>query len=141
MASTSAYVPGLVAEPGVVMNATRAASGELRVGVNGGQYASEICNVSGCVPEEAIVAAELSRTFDEHPDGGLVLRDTVMCTYHHLVVPGMQLCIEPMGNPNDSNLVRIYPDTRFACTGTRNLDADGTQAIHDLFERSFGPAA
>jgi len=35
----------------------------------------------------------------------------------------------------------VITDTTFACTGTRNLDADGTRAIHDLFERSFGPAA
>ena len=34
----------------------------------------------------------------------------------------------------------ITADT-FACTGTRNLDDDGTRAIQDLFERSFGPAA
>ncbi len=35
----------------------------------------------------------------------------------------------------------VITDSTFACTGTRNLDADGTRAIHDLFERSFGPAA
>ena len=35
----------------------------------------------------------------------------------------------------------VITDTTFACTGTRNLDADGTRAIKDLFERSFGPAA
>jgi hypothetical protein len=35
----------------------------------------------------------------------------------------------------------VITDNTFACTGTRNLDADGTRAIHDLFERSFGPAA
>jgi hypothetical protein len=35
----------------------------------------------------------------------------------------------------------VITDSTFACTGTRNLDADGAQAIHDLFERSFGPAA
>ena len=32
----------------------------------------------------------------------------------------------------------VITDNTFAGTGTRNLDADGTQAIHDLFERSFG---
>jgi hypothetical protein len=37
--------------------------------------------------------------------------------------------------------VPVITDTTMACTGTRNLDADGTRAIHDLFERSFGPAA
>jgi len=35
----------------------------------------------------------------------------------------------------------VITDNTIACTGTRNLDADGTRAIHDLFERSFGPAA
>jgi hypothetical protein len=35
----------------------------------------------------------------------------------------------------------VITDTTFACTGTRNLDEGGTRAIHDLFERSFGPAA
>lgn len=35
----------------------------------------------------------------------------------------------------------VIADKTIACTGTRNLNADGTQAIHDLFERSFGPAA
>ncbi len=35
----------------------------------------------------------------------------------------------------------VITDATFACTGTRNLDAGGTRAIHDLFERSFGPAA
>jgi hypothetical protein len=35
----------------------------------------------------------------------------------------------------------VIADKTFACTGTRNLSADGTRAIHDLFERSFGPAA
>jgi hypothetical protein len=35
----------------------------------------------------------------------------------------------------------VISDNTFACTGTRNLDAAGTRAIHDLFERSFGPAA
>ena len=34
----------------------------------------------------------------------------------------------------------VITDKTFAGTGTRNLDADGTRAIHDLFERSFGPA-
>jgi hypothetical protein len=29
----------------------------------------------------------------------------------------------------------VITDSTFAC------DADGTRAIHDLFERSFGPAA
>jgi len=37
--------------------------------------------------------------------------------------------------------VPVITDNTMACTGTRNLDADGTRAIHDLFERSFGPAA
>lgn len=32
------------------------------------------------------------------------------------------------------------PDRPFAATGTRNLTDAGRQAIHDLFERSFGPA-
>jgi hypothetical protein len=35
----------------------------------------------------------------------------------------------------------VITDNTFAGTGTRNLDVDGTRAIHDLFERSFGPAA
>jgi len=35
----------------------------------------------------------------------------------------------------------VITDTTFACTGTRNLDEGGTRAIHDLFERSFGPSA
>ena len=35
----------------------------------------------------------------------------------------------------------VITDNTFAGTGTRNLDADGTRAIHDLFERSFGRAA
>jgi hypothetical protein len=35
----------------------------------------------------------------------------------------------------------VIADTTFACTGTRNLDADGARAIQGLFERSFGPAA
>jgi hypothetical protein len=34
----------------------------------------------------------------------------------------------------------ITSDT-FAGTGTRNLSDDGRQALHDLFVRSFGPAA
>jgi hypothetical protein len=37
--------------------------------------------------------------------------------------------------------IPVIIDNSFACTGTRNLDAAGTRAIHDLFERSFGPAA
>ena len=37
--------------------------------------------------------------------------------------------------------IPVITDNTFACTGTRNLDADGTQAIHEIFERSFGPAA
>ncbi|MDX2501942.1 MAG: hypothetical protein QNL14_15740 [Deltaproteobacteria bacterium] len=37
--------------------------------------------------------------------------------------------------------VPVITDTTMACTGTRNLDAEGARAIHDLFERSFGPAA
>jgi hypothetical protein len=37
--------------------------------------------------------------------------------------------------------IPVITDNSFACTGTRNLDAAGTRAIHDLFERSFGPAA
>ena len=37
--------------------------------------------------------------------------------------------------------IPVITDNTFAGTGTRNLDADGTRAIHDLFERSFGPAA
>jgi len=35
----------------------------------------------------------------------------------------------------------VITDTTFSCTGTGNLDADGTRAIQDLFERSFGSAA
>jgi hypothetical protein len=35
----------------------------------------------------------------------------------------------------------VITDNTFAGTGTRNLDADGTRAIHDLFERSFASAA
>jgi len=35
----------------------------------------------------------------------------------------------------------ILTDNTFAGTGTRNLDADGTRAIHDLFERPFASAA
>ena len=35
----------------------------------------------------------------------------------------------------------VITDKTFVGTGTRNLDADGTAAIHDLFERSFGAAA
>ncbi len=31
----------------------------------------------------------------------------------------------------------VITDKTFVGTGTRNLDADGTRAIHDLFERSF----
>ena len=34
----------------------------------------------------------------------------------------------------------VITDNTFAGTGTRNLDEGGTRAIHDLFERSFGPA-
>ncbi len=34
----------------------------------------------------------------------------------------------------------IITDKTFAGTGTRNLDADGMKAIHDLFERSFSSA-
>lgn len=34
----------------------------------------------------------------------------------------------------------VITDNTFAGTGTRNLTADGKRAIHDLFERSFGPA-
>jgi hypothetical protein len=37
--------------------------------------------------------------------------------------------------------IPVITDKTFACTGTRNLDDAGTRAIHDLFERSFGPAA
>ncbi|MEL7061595.1 MAG: hypothetical protein AAGN46_16335, partial [Acidobacteriota bacterium] len=33
------------------------------------------------------------------------------------------------------------PERAFAATGTRNLTDAGRQAIHDLFERSFGSAA
>ena len=32
----------------------------------------------------------------------------------------------------------VISDKTFAGTGTRNLDADGARAIHDLFKRSFG---
>ena len=35
----------------------------------------------------------------------------------------------------------LITDNTFAGTGTRNLDADGIRAIHDLFEQSFGHAA
>ncbi len=34
----------------------------------------------------------------------------------------------------------VISDNDFVGTGTRNLSQDGIQAIHDLFERSFGPA-
>ena len=34
----------------------------------------------------------------------------------------------------------IIADDTFVGTGTRNLTEDGLKAIHDLFERSFGPA-
>ncbi len=35
----------------------------------------------------------------------------------------------------------VITNKTFAGTGTRNLDPDGTRAIHDLFKRSFGSAA
>ena len=35
----------------------------------------------------------------------------------------------------------VITDTTFVGTGTRNLDVEGAQAIHDLFERSFAAAA
>ncbi|MDH3402886.1 MAG: hypothetical protein OES32_06020 [Acidobacteriota bacterium] len=35
----------------------------------------------------------------------------------------------------------VIPNGPFAATGTRNLTDDGRTAIHELFERSFGPAA
>jgi hypothetical protein len=44
----------------------------------------------------------------------------------------------------DNNWVADTPvitDETFVGTGTRNLDAEGTQAVHDLFERSFGSDA
>ena len=34
----------------------------------------------------------------------------------------------------------VITDQTFVGTGTRNLNDDGRQAIHDLFVRSFGPA-
>jgi hypothetical protein len=39
------------------------------------------------------------------------------------------------------NDIPVITDDSFASTGTRNLNAAGTRAIHDLFERSFGAAA
>lgn len=38
-------------------------------------------------------------------------------------------------DPSDPRL----PERAFSATGTRNLTDDGRQAIHDLFQRSFGP--
>ncbi len=39
------------------------------------------------------------------------------------------------------NDIPVITDDSFASTGTRNLNAAGTRAIHELFERSFGAAA
>lgn len=136
MSPSTEYVPGLIAEQGVVMNAHQTSNGNFRVGINGGEMTARITEVSGTVPEDAIVAAELCRTFTENENGGIVLQDNVLCTYHHLVIPGMHLNVVPLNNPHDANLVQLYPTKRFACTGAKVSIENG---ITTFCGRAFSP--